>query len=128
MAKNKRDIIAGLDLGTTKICALIGEVDEQQNLTIIGEGMVPSEGFKNGMVVDLEAATKAIEKAVSKAESTANIHIDRIVVSMAGKHIQSQNNRGEISVANPLRGITEEDIKHVMEKAQAVVIPEGREL
>ncbi len=128
MAKKNNNIIAALDIGTTKICALIAETNEQNELKIIGEGMVPSEGLKGGMVVDLGATTRAIEEAVSKAESTANVQVDKIVISMAGKHVQCQNSRAEINVSNPLRGITEDDVKNVIDKAKAVVIPEEREL
>src|SRR5208283_819504 len=79
-------------------------------------------------VVDLSATTHAIEEAVSKAESTANVQADKIVIGLAGKDVQCQNSRAEISVSNPLRGITEDDQKNVVDKAKAVVIPEEREL
>lgn len=128
MAKKNNNIIAVLDIGTTKICSLIAQTNEENELKIIGEGTVPSEGLKSGMVVDLAATTHAIEESVSKAESMANVQVDKIVISLAGKNVQCQNSRAEIKVSNPLRGITEDDVKNVVDQAKALVIPDGREL
>jgi cell division protein FtsA len=119
---------AALDLGTSKICALIGEKDEQGNLMIHGEGTAPTQGIKGGVIVDMDSAVKCIIDAVTKAENNANAEVDEVVIGIAGRNLQCLNNRNEVVVISPLRGITEEDIRKLEEGARSVVIPEGREL
>lgn len=128
MFGRNNNIIAGLDIGTTKITALIANIDENGKLLIEGEGTVLSEGIKNGIVVDLEATTKVIEKALNKAESSANSKIDKVVIGIAGTSIQGQSNIAEINIASPIRGISEDDIANVINKAREIIIPAGREL
>ncbi len=121
-------MIAALDLGTSKICALIGEKDEQGNLMIHGEGTAPTLGIKGGIIVDMESAVKSINEAITKAENNANAEADEVVIGIAGRSLQSLNNRNEVTVISPLRGITEEDIRKLEDGARNVVIPEGRQL
>ena len=128
MAKTKRNIIVGLDIGTTQVRTLIAEVGEDTELNIIGIGTVPSEGLERGMVVDLESTTHSIQKSVQKARDIANVEVEEAVVGISGNHILCQNARAGIEVASPMRGITEEDAERAREKAMAMVTPQGREI
>jgi cell division protein FtsA len=120
-------IIFGLDIGTTKVCALVGAVREGQ-LQIIGMGLEPAQGMRKGMIVDVSEATVAIAKAVEKAEQTSGYALSRAIISMAGEHISSTNNRGVVAVRRNGTGITVEDIERALDAAQAISIPHNREI
>jgi cell division protein FtsA len=120
-------IVFGLDIGTTKICALVGEVRSDQ-LQIIGMGLEPSKGMRKGMVVDVGEATVAIAKAIEKAEQTSGYELQRAIISMAGEHISSTNNRGVVAVNRNGSGITPEDVERALDAAQAIAIPHNREI
>jgi cell division protein FtsA len=120
-------ILFALDIGTTKVCALVGEVREGQ-LQVIGLGIEPSRGMKKGMVVDVTEASVAIAKAVEKAEQSSGYELRHALVSMAGAHLDSCNNTAAISVNRKAVGITRDDINRALEAASAVVLPEGREV
>jgi cell division protein FtsA len=120
-------IIFGLDIGTTKVCALVGAVREGQ-LQIIGMGLEPAQGMRKGMIVDVGEATVAIAKAVEKAEQTSGYALSRAIISMAGEHISSTNNRGVVAVRRNGTGITVEDIERALDAAQAISIPHNREI
>ncbi|MBI4551011.1 MAG: cell division protein FtsA [Candidatus Latescibacteria bacterium] len=121
------DIIAGLDIGTTKIAALIGE-REDSDLKILGVGTHPSEGLRRGVVVDIEKTVESIKRAVEDAERMAGIEIDAVYVGIAGDHIHSVNSRGVIAVARGDRGITQKDIDRALDAAKALQIPMDRQL
>ena len=99
MAKN--DIIAGLDIGTTKVCALIAELTDAGQVLIIGMGTVPSTGMKKGVVVDIEATTRAVEEAMSLASRQANREVDSVYVGVTGEHIASLNSSARIAITTP---------------------------
>ena len=126
--KGKKKYITGLDIGTTKICAIIGEMDENNELSVLGVGSSPSNGLKKGMVVDIESTVNSIINAVEKAEKMANIEAKKVNVGIAGKHVQSLNTVGAVAVSNPLRGVVERDVKRALHKARSVVIPLEREI
>ena len=122
----KRDnIIVGLDIGTTKICAIVGEKTKDA-LEIIGIGAYPSRGLRKGVVVNIESTVESIKQAVSEAELMAGCDINRVYCGIAGGHIRAFNSHGVIAVKN--REITRADIDRVIEAAQAVVIPPDREV
>jgi cell division protein FtsA len=120
-------IIFGLDIGTTKTCALVGEMREGQ-LQIIGLGIEPSRGMRKGMIVDVSDASLAIAKAVELAEKSSNYALSRALVSMAGEHIQSTNSRGAVALARDGAGVTHDDIARALETAQAISVPFNREI
>ena len=126
MAKNNNNLIGALDVGTSKICALIAEIDEMGNIDILGEGTVISEGIRGGIIADMESATKCMESAMQKAEDNAHVEMNEIIVGIAGKNIKCQNNRAEVIVASPLRGITDGDVKKVESLAYNVPHLEGQ--
>jgi cell division protein FtsA len=120
-------IVFGLDIGTTKTCALVGEMREGQ-MQIIGLGIEPSRGMRKGMIVDVSEASVAIAKAVEAAEQTSNYELRRALVSMAGEHIQSVNSRGAVAISRNGAGVSHEDIERALDTAQAISIPFNREI
>ncbi len=122
------EIITGLDIGTTKISAIIAEVEEDAQPKIIGVGMVPSEGLRKGVVVNVEKTVRSIESALDKAEQMAGLKVNQVYVGIAGDHIRSYNGRGVVAVAGPDNEITEDDVRRVIDAAKAVVMPMDREI
>lgn len=124
MAK-KDDIVVGLDIGTTKICAIVGE-NKKDGVEIIGIGTHPSRGLRKGVVVNIESTVESIKKAVEEAELMAGCEINKVYCGIAGGHIRAFNSHGVIAIKN--REINQADIDRVIEAAQAVVIPPDREV
>ncbi|NWG34443.1 MAG: cell division protein FtsA [Chloroflexi bacterium] len=120
------EIIVGIDIGTTKVCTLVGRVEDDKSIRILGVGIEPSEGVKKGVIVDLGAASQAIMRSVKKAESTSGLEITSALVSIAGSHVSSVNSRGAAAVNGNV--IEQYDIEHALEQAQAVAIPYDREI
>lgn len=120
-------ILFGLDIGTTKVCALVGEVRAGQ-LRIIGYGVEGSRGMRKGMIVDVAEASVAIAKAVEKAEETSGYALSRALISMAGEHIGSTNSNGAVAISRNGSGVSTEDIERALEAAQAVPVPHNREI
>jgi len=126
MAKGKNDrIIVGLDIGTTKICTIVGEVVDS-NLEIIGLGIAPSKGIKKGVVVNIDETVDAIKRSVQEAEMMAGSKISSVYVGIAGGHIKSYNSTGVIAIKS--RTVTENDKRRVIDAAQAINIPLDREI
>ena len=122
------EIVVGLDLGTTKICALIAEISVEAGLKVIGVGTYPSDGLRRGVVVDVEKTIQSIGKAVKEAELMAGVQVESVYVGIAGEHIGSVNSRGVIGVAGSNREISLADKEKVIEAARAVAIPFDREV
>src|SRR5512138_3486614 len=119
-------IIVGIDVGTTKVCKLIGRVKDDKSIRILGVGIEPSDGIRKGIIVDLAAASQAITRSVEKAESTSGLEITSALVSMAGAHVSSVNSRGASAVGGNV--IDEYDVAHALDQARAVAIPHDREI
>ncbi|MBP1708618.1 MAG: ftsA [Deltaproteobacteria bacterium] len=121
----KEPVVVGLDIGTTKICTVVGEmVDGQVN--IIGLGTYPSKGLRKGVVINIESTVQSIKKAVEEAELMAGCEITSVYAGIAGGHIKGINSHGVIAVKN--REITASDVKRVIDAASAVAIPMDREV
>jgi len=120
------EIIVGIDVGTTKICTLVGRVEDDKSIRILGVGIEPSEGIRKGVIVDLAAASQAITHSVKKGESTSGMEITSALVSIAGAHVASVNSRGVAAVNGNV--IEQYDVEHVMEQARAIAIPHDREI
>ncbi len=120
------EIVVGIDVGTTKVCTLVGRVEDNKSIRIMGVGIEPSEGIRKGIIVDLAAASQAITRSVKKAESTSGLEITSALVSIAGAHVSSVNSRGAAAVNGNV--IEAFDIEHAMEQARAVAIPYDREI
>src|ERR1044071_5861167 len=117
----REKIVAGVDIGSTKVCTLIGAVRES-GLEPIGFGVADSRGMKRGSVVNLEAAVESIKKSVADAEAAAKCEVERVYVGLAGPHIKSSNSRGVTPVSTRAREINGEDVKRVIETARAVAL------
>ena len=126
MASN--EYITGLDIGTTKISAIIAEIEDGTMPKVIGVGTVPSHGLRKGVVVNLEKTVESIETAIINAEKMSGVNIDQVYVGIAGDHIRSYNGRGVVAVAGDENEITEDDIRRAIDAAKAVVIPIDREI
>lgn len=119
--------LVGLDIGTSKVCAVVGDTLDDDSLDIVGIGMAESRGIKRGVVVNLEAAVESIKKAIEEAELMAGIEIDSVHLALSNQHIKGFNSRGVVAVAGRTREITREDVKRAIEAAGQVALPSGRE-
>lgn len=126
MPKKSQPIVMGLDIGTTKICALIGELQEDGGIDVIGVGTHPSRGLNKGVVVNIESTVESIRKAVDEAQIMAGIEVRSAYVGIAGGHITGINSTGIIAVKN--HEITLREINQVVDAAQAVAMPMDREV
>ncbi len=124
----KEQYLVGLDVGTSKIAVIVGEVMEGDELDIIGIGGSESEGIKRGAVVNLEAAVESIKKAVEEAELTAGVEIDAVHLGLSGRHAKAFNSRGVVAIAGRDHEITREDVKRSIDAAKAVSLPNGQEI
>ena len=124
----KEQYLVGLDVGTSKIAVIVGEVMEGDELDIIGIGGSESEGIKRGAVVNLEAAVESIKKAVEEAELTAGVEIDAVQLGLSGRHAKAFNSRGVVAIAGRDHEITREDVKRSIDAAKAVSLPNGQEI
>jgi len=125
---SKNSYIVGLDIGTKKVAAIIGEITEDYKVEVIGIGTAESKGLRKGVVVNLETTTAAIKKAQEEAELMAGVEIDSAFVGLSGAHIKSFNSRGVIAVSGKNREITREDIRRVIDQSKAVSIPPDRDV
>ena len=120
--------IVGIDVGTTKICTLVGQVGDSDILRVIGVGVVPSRGLRKGVITDVEEASKAIRESVQKAERVSGYPISEAYVGVAGSHISSQNSRGVAAIGRGDRPIDRDDIERALEAAQAIAVPHNRRI
>lgn len=122
----KQDLIVGLDIGTTKVCAIVGEQNDKGDLEIIGLGTHPSFGLKRGVIVNIDKTVESIKSAVEEAERMAGCEIQNVIVGIAGGHIKGVSGHGMITLRN--REVTKRDIDRVIESANALIIPADREI
>ena len=120
--------IVGIDVGTTKVCTIVAQVQENGRVNVLGVGLTPSKGLDKGMVVNIDDAVSAIATSVEKAERLSGYRIGSAFIGVAGRHIASLNSRGVVAVARADHEITRHDIDRAVEAAQAVAIPTQREV
>jgi cell division protein FtsA len=120
------EIVVGLDIGTHKICTIVGEV-RPDDIYVLGVGIEPSRGMKKGVVNDVQALIAAVAASAHKAEKTSGYQIRRAFVSVAGSHIASLTSRGMIAISGT-RSIQEDDLDKAMDAARAIAIPHNREI
>lgn len=125
MAQHQENLIVGLDIGTTKICCVVGEASGR-DINIIGIGTHPSVGLRKGVVVNIESTVESIQKAVEEAELMAGCEISSVYAGIAGGHITGFNSRGIVAIKGP--EITPGDVERVIDAARAVAIPMDREV
>src|SRR5258708_31439236 len=125
MAQKKPEIIVGLDIGTTKICCIVGEVTPE-GIDIVGIGTHPSRGLGKGVVMNSEATVASIRRAVEEAELMAGVEISAVYAGIAGGHIRGFNSHGVVAVKD--KEVRQSDIERVLDAARAINIPQDREI
>ena len=125
MSNKRENLIVGLDIGTTKICAIVGNVTED-GVDIVGIGTSPSRGLRKGVVINIETTVASIKKAVAEAELMAGCEIKSVYAGIAGGHIKGFNTEGVIAIKN--REVSSDDVHRVIDAAKTIAIPMGREV
>jgi cell division protein FtsA len=120
--------LAALDIGTSEVRAVVGELSESEKLEIVGVGRAPSRGVRKGVVVNIEAAVEAVKRAVEDAEAMSGLPIDQAYVGLGGAQLRGMNSRGVIAISRRNRDITEEDVYRVIDQARAISVPTDREI
>ena len=119
-------IISAVDIGTTKICVLIAQLNQYGDIEILGVGQQVSSGMKKGIVVNIARTVEALKKAIRQAEKMAGVAIDSVVAGISGGHVSSFNSKGVVAIRKS--DVTQHDIDRVIDAAQAVAIPQDREI
>lgn len=120
--------IVGIDVGTTKICTLVAEVDEDEQLHIVGVGVAPARGLRKGVVVNVKEAMTAIADSVDIAERVSGYQIEKAYVNVSGGHTESTNSRGVVAIGRSDHGVSYDDIERAMDAAGAIPIPHNRQI
>ncbi len=121
-------IVVGIDIGTSKIVTLIARIDEALSINVVGVSEVSSAGIKKGQIIDIVEAVVSINNSLEAAERMAGYSVSKIIASVGGAHIESQNSRGVVAVSAPHGEITENDLMRVIDAAKAVSLPSSREI
>lgn len=124
----REQIVVALDIGTTKICTLIAQIDEHRQVNIVGVGSAPSAGMRKGVVVNIDEAAHAIEQSVRKCERLSGYEIGSAYVGVTGAHVDSMNRRGVVAMSPTAAEITESDVERAMEAARVQAITNDREI
>jgi cell division protein FtsA len=119
--RSDRSLIVGLDIGTSKVVALVGEIDADGAMEVVGLGSHPSRGLKKGVVVNIESTVQSIQRAVEEAELMAGCQIHSVFAGIAGSHVRSLNSHGVVAIRD--REVSDVDVQHVIDAAKAVAIP-----
>ncbi len=125
---SKKDkYIVGLDIGSTKTCAMIAEIDEEQ-VNFLALGAAESKGLRKGLIVNLDSTVSSIRRAVEEAESVANVPVESAVIGVAGNHVRGVNSRGGITLGTRPRDIEREDVRRAIDAARNISLPDDREV
>jgi len=124
----RHPLITGLDVGTTKVCAVIGEVTPAGGLDVIGIGTSPSRGLRKGVVVNIDSTVEAIKKAVGEAEQMAGVEVGSVYAGLSGGHIRGVNSRGVVAVSGKNKEVGPADLERALEAARAINLPPDREI
>src|SRR6202163_512289 len=121
-----RNLIVGLDIGTSKVVSLVGEVGLDGSIELLGLGSQPSRGLKKGVVVNIESTVQSIQRAVEEAELMAGCEIHSVYAGIAGSHVRSLNSHGVVAIRD--KEVTQSDVEHVIDAAKAVAIPADQKI
>ncbi len=124
----KRARVSAIDVGTTKVCTIMGDVDEKNNVRILGVGIAPSHGLSKGMVANLNEARDAIRDSVRIAERTSGYKLESAYVGVTGRHVTSMNKKGAVAISRNDRLVKPDDLKRVLEVARSVEIPNDQKV
>ncbi len=130
MLSMSNDIAVGLDIGTTKVCAIVASPDENNpgKLNILGIGRSPSDGLTRGVVTNIEKTVRSIQMAVAEAQAQSGVKISSVTVGIAGDHIQSFQSRGVVAISRPDNEISQEDVERLIEDTKRVALPSDRKI
>lgn len=124
--KIDRKLIVGLDIGTSKVAAIVGEINEGREVCVVGIGIAPSRGLKKGVVVNLESTVLSIQRAIEEAELMAGCNIQSVYAGIAGSHINSLNSHGIVAIKD--KEVSQFDVDRVIDSARAVAIPADQKI
>lgn len=124
----KKNLIAGMDIGTSNVRVIVGEFNVDGSINIVGVGTSPSEGLKKGVIVDLDKTVDAIAHAVEEAERMVGTNIPSVFLGIVGSHVSLVNNRGVVAVSGEDKEIVEEDVERVLQAAKVIALPPDREI
>ncbi|MEN6372846.1 MAG: cell division protein FtsA [Armatimonadota bacterium] len=124
----KSEIFAGLDIGSTKICATVAEVFDDGRVDVIGVGTVPCAGLKRGVVVDMDATSAGIREAVGLAQRISGVEIHTAIVGVTGEHVSSLNSPGRVAVTQEDHEVRREHVERVLDASRVIVLPPEREI
>jgi cell division protein FtsA len=124
----KRNVIASIDVGTTKICTILADVGDSGGPRVVGVGISPSKGLHKGLVVNINEARESIRDSVRKAEQASAIKVESAYVGVTGRHVSSMNNRGVVAITRNDRVVRPDDLKRVLSAAQSVKTADDRRL
>lgn len=124
----RKNLIAGMDIGTSNVRVIVGEINVDGSINIIGVGTSPSEGLKKGIIVDLDKTVEAITHAVEEAERMVGTSIPSVFLGIVGSHVSLINNRGVVAVSGEDKEIVEEDVERVLQAARVIALPPDREI
>ncbi|MEX2574253.1 MAG: cell division protein FtsA [Balneolaceae bacterium] len=127
MNENEK-IVVGLDIGSTKVCAVVASIDEQDQIHILGVGKAPSDGLNRGVVVNIDKTVNAIRTAVEQAELASGIEVNSVNVGIAGDHIRSIRSKGVITINNKDKEITLRDVERLLEDCQRIMLPPDQQI
>ena len=123
-----RKIITAIDVGTTKVCTIIGSLDSGGNVQVLGVGLVPSHGLHKGMVVNVAEAKESIGESVKRAEQASGLKVESAYVGVTGRHINSVNSHGVVAIPRNDRLVRNDDLKRVLNSAQHINVPDDRKI
>ncbi|MFH1646844.1 MAG: cell division protein FtsA [Chloroflexota bacterium] len=124
----KRNVVASIDVGTTKICTILADISDGDSPRVVGVGIAPSKGLHKGLVVNINEARESIRESVRKAEQASNYKVESAYVGVTGRHVASMNNRGVVAITRNDRVVRPDDLKRVLASAQSVKTAGDRRL
>ena len=124
----KKRTIASIDVGTTKVCTTMAEINDGGAMRVVGVGIAPSLGLHKGLVVNINEARESIHESVRKAEQSSNYRIESAYIGVTGRHVSSMNNRGVVAITRNDRVVRSDDLRRVLASAQSIKVPNDRKL
>ncbi|MCW9707511.1 cell division protein FtsA [Fodinibius salsisoli] len=128
MEEQEDRIVVGLDIGTTKVCAIVASIDPQDRIHILGVGKAPSDGLNRGVVVNIDKTVNAIQTAIEQAQLASGIEVNSVNVGIAGDHIRSMRSKGVITINNKDNEITVDDVERLLEDCQRIMLPTDQQI
>ena len=124
----KRNVLASIDVGTTKICTIVADASDVGGIRVVGVGIAPSRGLHKGLVVNINEARESIRESVRKAEQASNYKVESAYIGVTGRHVSSLNSRGVVAITRNDRVVRSDDLKRVLSSAQSVKVADDRRL